>query len=156
MKFELIRYKDLNRTSFDESRTWAQYYEPADIETLSELGFDKTEVSAAIAKVGWSDDYWFAVPDETKIGSFMFEHRKASFTTKSGKKLNGYVVNSGHCICLFGTTEEWSININLLDLLDEEVDDLKADVGLSERDTVLPLEVSIPFMDAEFTFGENS
>lgn len=156
MKFELIKYTELNRKNFEESLTWAQYYEPDDIDTLEELGFDRKEVSTELEKVGWSDEYWFAIPDETKIGSFMFEHRKANFITKSGKNLGGYVVNSGHCVCLFGVEKEWDININLLDLLEEEISDLKADVGLAGSEKLLPLEVSIPFKGVQFTFAESS
>lgn len=156
MKFELIKYTDLNRKHFEESLTWAQYYEPDDIETLEELGFDRQVVSAELEKVGWSDEYWFAVPEETKVGSFMFEHRKANFVTESGKKIDGYVVNSGHCICLFGAEKEWDININLLDLLEEEIDDLRVDVGLKESEKLLPLEARISFKGVQFTFAESS
>ncbi|MBW4965687.1 hypothetical protein KZZ04_04815 [Pseudoalteromonas sp. CR1] len=156
MKFKLIKYTDLNRNNFDESLTWAQYYEPSDIDTLEELGFDREIVTKEFEKVGWSDEYWFAVPEETEDGSFMFEHRKASFTTKSGKLLSGYVVNSGHCVCIFGAEEEWSINISLLDLLEEEIGDLKADIGLAESEELLPLKVSIPFKGVQFTFAEGS
>ncbi|MFK8012150.1 MAG: hypothetical protein AB8B80_08935 [Marinicellaceae bacterium] len=156
MKFTLIKYTDLNRKNFEESLTWAQYYEPDDIDTLEELGFDRKVVTTELEKVGWSDEYWFAVPEETEDGSFMYEHRKANIITKSGKQLSGYVVNSGHCVCLFGAEKEWSININLLDLLEEEICDLKADVGLTESEELLPLKVSIPFKGIQFTFAESS
>ncbi|WP_213609391.1 hypothetical protein [Pseudoalteromonas sp.] len=156
MKFELIKYTDLNRKYFEESLTWAQYYEPEDIDTLEELGFDRKVVSAELEKIGWSDEYWFAVPEDTKIGSFMFEHRKADFITKSGKHLSGYVVNSGHCVCIFGAEREWDININLLDLLEEEIGELKDDVGLAKSEELLPLEVRIPFKGVQFTFAESS
>ena len=156
MKFELIKYTDLNRKHFEESLTWAQYYEPDDIDTLEELGFDRKVVSEELEKVGWSDEYWFAVPEGTKIGSFMFERRKANFKTKSGKQLDGYVVNSGHCVCLFGAEKEWNININLLDLLEEEISDLRIDIGLQKSEKLLPLEVCIPFKGVKFTFAESS
>lgn len=156
MKFELIKYTDLNRKYFEKSLTWAQYYEPDDIDTLEELGFNRKVVTTELDNIGWSDEYWFAVPEETKIGSFMFEHRKANFITKSGIHLSGYVVNSGHCVCLFGAESEWDININLLDLLEEEIDDIKADLGLAESEELLPLKVSIPFKGVKFTFAESS
>lgn len=113
MKFKLIKYTELNRKYFEESLTWAQYYEPDDIDTLEELGFDRKVVSSQLESVGWSDEYWFAIPDKTKVGSFMFEHRKANFITKSGKNLSGYVVNSGHCVCLFGEKKEWGYKYQL-------------------------------------------
>ena len=155
MKFQLIKYTDLNRNHFKESLTWAQYYEPDDIDTLEKLGFNRKVVLEELKRVRWSDEYWFAVPEETEIGSFMFEHRKANFITKSGKQLDGYVVNKGHCVCLFGSQKEWDININLLDLLEEEIDTLKIDIGLKESEKLLPLEVSIPFKGIKFTFEQN-
>lgn len=156
MKFELIKYTDLTRKFFDKSLTWAQYYEPDDIDTLESLGFDRRVVITALEEISWSDEYWFAVPEKTKIGSFMFEHRKADFRTESGKQFDGYVVNSGHCICLFGAEKEWDININLLDLLEEEIDELRIDIGLEETQKLLPLKVSIPFKGVKFTFAESS
>lgn len=156
MKFKLIKYTELNQKHFEEPHTWAQYYEPDDIDTLEELGFERKVVLAELESVGWSDEYWFAIPEKTKVGSFMFEHRKANFITKSGKHLSGYVVNSGHCVCLFGEEREWDININLLDLLEDEISDLKNDVGLAESEDLLPLKVSIPFKGIQFIFAESS
>jgi hypothetical protein len=101
--------------------------------------------SSELEKKEWSDEYWFPVPDETKIGSFMFEYRKAIFKSSSGKNLDDYSLDSGHCFCLFGAKNEWSININLLDLLDEEIDELKVDIGLGIDEDLLPLDVSTPF-----------
>jgi len=155
MKFKLVKYTDLNRKSFKESLTWAQYYEPDDIDTLEELGFDRTNVSSELERVNWSDEYWFPVPEKTKIGEFMFEYRKAIFQTSTGKALEGYVVNAGHCICIFGKIKEWSININLLDLLEEEINELKVDVGLNKKESLLPLEVNITFKKLNFTFAES-
>jgi hypothetical protein len=143
MEFRLIKYTDLNRKHFEESLTWAQYYSPEDIDTLEKLGFDREVVSSCIEKTGWSDDYWFAVPEETEIGSFMFEKRKADFMTPCGKHLTGFVVNSGHCVCLFGATKDWYINLNLLDWLKDQITELRADVGLAEHEQLLPLNVTI-------------
>ena len=156
MKFKLIKYSEFNRKHFEESLTWAQYYEPNDIDTLQGLGVDRHEVSRELERVGWSDDYWFPVPDKTQIGSFMFEFRKANFTANCGRQLNGYMVDSGHCICLFGTNKEWTININLLDHLEEEIGILKADVGLSDNEKLFPIEVNVPFKGLKFVFAERS
>lgn len=155
MKFELIDVKELNRKNFEESLTWAQYYEPDDICLLEEFGFDRQVVLAELEKVVWPDQYCFAVPNETEVGSFMYEFRKANFITKSGNRLNGFVINSGHCVCLFGAQKEWYINTTLLDMLEKEIDDLKFDVGLKEHEKLLPLEVSIPFKAINFTFAES-
>ena len=154
MQFDLVKFSELNKTHFEKASTWAQYYEPEDINALEEMGFNGLHVTQALENVGWSDDYWFAVPDNTPIGTFSFEYRKAQFKTKSGMTLNGYVVNSGHCICLYGAKQEWDININLLDLLEDEEYELKADLGLSVDDDLLPLKVKVLSMDLEFLFGE--
>lgn len=155
MKFELIKFDQLNQDCFDKFSTWAQYYEPDDIETLQSLGFDKSEVSRELEAVGYSDDYWFPIPNETSVGSFQFEHRKATFRTTGGIKLDGYVVNSGHAIGLFGANEEWVLNSNLLDTLEEEINDLKSDLGLNKNNELLPLKVIIPATKMEFIFGSN-
>ena len=52
MKFELLKTEDLKSSSFQRVSTWAQYYEPDDIESLAELGFDKSEVEKMIADTG--------------------------------------------------------------------------------------------------------
>jgi len=155
MKFELIKFDQLNQSCFARFSTWAQYYEPDDIETLQNLGFDKSEISRELEVVGYSDDYWFPIPNETRIGSFQFEQRKAIFKTPGGINLDGYVVNSGHAIGLFGANEEWVLNINLLDALEEEIDDLKSDLGLNKNNELLPLKVIIPATKSEFIFGSN-
>lgn len=155
MKFELIKLDQLNQDSFAKFSTWAQYYEPDDIETLKKLGFDKSEVSRALEAAGYSDDYWFPIPNETSIGSFQFEYRKAIFRTSDGINLNGYVVNSGHAIGLFGAKKEWILNINLLKTLEEEIDDLKLDLGLNKNNELLPLKVIIRASKSEFIFGSN-
>lgn len=155
MNFELKKYPEHWMKLFEVSNAWAQYYEPGDIDTLVELGFDRDDVQLKIERTGWSDDYWFPIPESTDFGSFMFEHRAARFETASGKTSNGYVVNRGHCICLFGSRQEWSININLLDLLQEELAELKSDIGLSENEQLLPIQVNVPVKKMSFAFGED-
>lgn len=155
MKFELIKFDQLNKDSFAKFSTWAQYYEPDDIETLQKLGFDKSEVSRTLEAVGYSDDYCFPIPNKTSIGSFQFEHRKAIFRTSDDINLNGYVVNSGYAIDLFGAKEEWILNINILETLEEKINGLKLDLGLNKNNELLPLKVIIPDTKSEFIFGSN-
>ena len=70
MKFDLVHYSKLNRESFSKCQTWAQYYEPDDIETLVDLGFNRNTVKTALENVGWSDEYWFAVPKRDSVWLF--------------------------------------------------------------------------------------
>ncbi|PCJ99121.1 MAG: hypothetical protein COA45_06680 [Zetaproteobacteria bacterium] len=152
MKFKLVKRTDFNREKFKESLTWAQYEEPTDIDMLAELGFDREDVTAELEKVGWSDEYFFPVPEETRFSTFVCEYRKAVFKMSSGKMLDGYVVNSGHCIYLFGTHQEWGINMHHLDMLEEEIKELKIDVGIQQNECLLPLKGYIDFKKAEFSF----
>jgi len=156
MEFELVKYSDLNRDRFVEHSTWAQYYEPDDIETLSSLGYSKEHVKLMIEFVGWSDDYWFPIPDETEVGLFQFEHRRANLKTPSGKVFDGYVINNGHSVCLFGKSQEWVINLNLLDLLQDEICDLRIDLGMDKDEELLPLEVKIIPKNKLLKFGNKS
>ena len=153
MKFDLVKYTALSRENFKQASTWAQYYQPEDIETLVQLGYERNEVTKTLEAVGWSDEYWFVVPDKADIGSFMFEYRKARFTTPADKKISGFVVDSGHCICLFGSKSEWVININLLDMLNEEINEIMEDIGLQPNDALLSLKVEVLAKNIEFTFG---
>jgi hypothetical protein len=73
----------------------------------------------------------------------MFERRKALFRTPSGSELKGYVCNSGHAICLFGGTDRWVINQNLLDLYEEERDNILKDLDLEDSEELFPLEFEL-------------
>jgi hypothetical protein len=152
MTFTLIHETKLSRESYNTHLAWAQYYEPSDIDTLAALGFDRSLVEQKISSTGWSDEYWFPIPAGAPRGSFQFEYRKGVFTVPNGNRYNGYVVNEGHAVCLFGKKEDWIINLSLLDLLDGELVELKKDLALVEADNVLPLRVDVPFDKTKFIF----
>ncbi|MCJ8313104.1 MAG: hypothetical protein HRU38_21845 [Saccharospirillaceae bacterium] len=154
MKIKLLHVSEINRYVFDKSLTWAQYYEPSDIDTLVNLGYDRTDVTSQLKIIGWSDEYWFPVPNTTDIGSFMFEYRKAKFKTLSGKVLDGFLINSGHAITLFGNKKDWSVNVNLLNLLKKNIAEVKDDLGLNVKENLLPLEVQVSFKGIETIFGK--
>lgn len=144
MDFTLIHSAELTCERFEQFPAWAQYYEPGDIELLSGLGVDPKMARDLIEDAGWSDEYWFPIPEGAKIGTFQFEHRRAIFHTSSGKELYGYFVNSGHAIGIFGKAQEWIININLLDLHKEEIEELREDLEMKEGEPILPVQITVP------------
>ncbi len=149
-------HEEFSRSNFEESQVWGSYYEPDDIDDIVEMGFSREEVTRELEKVNWSDSYCFPIAENTKIGSFMYEYRKAVFTTESGKVFSGYVVNRGHAIRLFGAKKEWRININLFDLIQVEMEELKVDLELNNAEELFPLNVRIPYINHEFIFAKNN
>ena len=143
MKFKLVKSEEITQQLLDEHSAWAQYYDPDDVESLVELEYDRSNVVKQLENVGWSDNYWFPIPHGTKIGIFQFEIRKAEFSTRNGKSLVGYYCDHGHAIGLYGKSQEWLVNLNLLDSHTKELPALLQDLGLNEN-TLLPLEVQIP------------
>jgi len=60
-------------TEFNRYSIWAQYYEPEDIETLVKLGFAKKLVTEKYEGVGYPDEYWFPIPDDTTVDIYKFD-----------------------------------------------------------------------------------
>lgn len=150
MHFKLIR--EVDRAALEESAAWGQYYEPEDIDTLAECGYDREMVHDAIKAVDWSDDYWFPIPDSAKAGLFQFEHRRAQFRTPSGHTLDGYVCNEGHAIGLFGSDDYWIINQNLMEMFEDKRSQILKDLGLKADEDLLPLHYEIRALGAAKTF----
>lgn len=141
MTFKLIR--EFNRETFKESAAWGQYYEPGDIDTLAECGYDRQLVHDAIKGIDWSDDYWFPIPESADAGLFQFEKRQAQFHTASGRILDGFVCNEGHAIGLFGLTDYWMINQNLMSMFEDKKSLIIQDLELRLDEDLLPLHYCI-------------
>ena len=150
MNFRLIR--DIDRDALEESAAWGQYYEPGDIDTLAQCGYDHQVVHDAIKAVDWSDDYWFPIPDSADAGLFQFEHRRAQFRTPDGHMLDGYVCNEGHAIGLFGSGDYWIINQNLMDMFEDERERILEDLGLNPDEDLLPLYYEVHALGGARTF----
>lgn len=153
MDFKLV--KDVDAHTLDEWPAWAQFYERRDIDTLANHGCDREAVQVALEAVGWSDDYWFPIPEGAPLGAFEFEHRKALFRTPDGVEISGYVYNSGHSIGLFGRSDIWVINEDFLDLYEDErpaiLEDLEIGVGVD----LLPLEFEMEELGGKRVFPKN-
>jgi len=138
IEFQLIR--ELTRECFRDHPVWAQYYEPGDIDTLEELGYERQIVTDMIKAVGWSDNYWFPIPADSPVGRFMFEVRRTSFESLSGDNFEGYVFNDGYSIGLFGHTDYWVINENLLKSYEADKASINQDIGVTTGFELLPLQ----------------
>ena len=152
MKFRLIN--NVDREALLEWPVWGQYYQPGDIDSLAECGYDKDLVRSSIEATGWSDDYWFPVPDGTAVGKFTFEIRRAYFRHRKGNEFFGYVFNQGHAIGLFGHEDVWIINSNVLDWFDEDLPRALLDLGLQPNDKLLPVEYCLPELGGRRSFPD--
>jgi hypothetical protein len=151
--FELIRHRDLTAQSLRRHPAWAQYYEPGDVESLAALGYDREEVRAGLEACGWSDDFWFPIPSGTPWETFQFEVRLAHFSGAFEGQRCGYIVEGKHSIGLFGRSNEWIVNLNLLDVLEDELPELREDLDLAPDSPLLPLEVWVPSDQLTLSFG---
>ena len=153
MLFKLVR--NVDQQALHEWPAWGQYYVPSDIESLVAFGYDRETVRSALKAVGWSDDYWFPIPDHAPVGTFEFEHRQALFHTRDGVAIEGYVYNSGHSIGLFGRSEVWVINSDFLDLFEDEKSEILRDLQLPPETDLLPLSYNIRALGGRNLFPNN-
>jgi len=128
----------LNENDFIEHPAWATYYEPDDIETLIELGFDATEVRTAIAAKGYSDSYSFALPAKASDAPFHYLYLSIRATTVGGRKLVGYVTSA--CLGLFLNGESFEFNPRLADLSEANATRLAVALG---DENVFPIQFEI-------------
>lgn len=152
MGFKLIATADLGFSAFQEHSTWAQYYEPDDIDRLTRFGWDSREVRRLIEATGWSDDFWFPIPEEATPGTFEFERRHAEICLANQLVVHGYVENKGQAITVFGRTGRWVINECLLELFDEQLPAFRRDLGLASDANVLPAKVNVASVKWSFEF----
>jgi hypothetical protein len=117
----------LNEQDFVDYPAWATYYEPDDIETLIELGFDSNEVRGAIASKGNSDEYSFALPAAASDAPFHYLYLSVRATTSRGRALNGFL--TGACLGLFLNGVQYRFNRRLADLSAIEATKLAATLG---------------------------
>ncbi len=135
----ILKFDDsLNENDFIEHPAWATYYEPDDIETLIELGFDADEVRGAIAATGYSDSYSFALPAKASDAPFHYLYLSIRATTVGGRKLVGYVANA--CLGLFLNGETFQFNPRLADLSEGNATRLAVALG---DENVFPIQFEI-------------
>ena len=101
----------LDEQDFVDYPMWATYYEPDDIATLGELGFDREEVRKAIEGTGYSDEYSFPLPAEAGDAPFHYVYLSVRATTQGGNQLVGFL--TGACLGLFHAGVQYRFNPHL-------------------------------------------
>lgn len=91
MNFELLHERELSLERFTTHPLWAQYHEPADIQTIVGWGVPQAQVEEALQSVGWSDSYFFRVLRASDISKFYHFRAAASFCLASGYGCDGFV-----------------------------------------------------------------
>ena len=102
-----LNHKFVEQDFIDHS-VWATYYEPDEIDSLVELGFDLTEVANVLLKSRGNDEYSFPLPAEAAASPFQYLYLGARLTTKGGTELVGYSI--GPCLGVFHAGEHYCFN----------------------------------------------
>jgi len=89
--FKLKSIAELSEIDFVEHPVWGCYYEPDEIDTLTEFGFDKQEIQLALRTVDYSDAYAFPLPIAAVGADFKYLYLSATFITPTGIRLVGYL-----------------------------------------------------------------
>jgi hypothetical protein len=143
MNFKFVNLSELSASLFEEHPIWASYYEPDDIDAITNWGINRNEVVEKLEKIGYSDDYIFPMLSIDNEYPFKFEYYKASFELPSGEMLSGYMVGTkARAIGIFTDKEHYVLNINLKkSALDDEKNILK-DIG-SNAKVMFPLIIRV-------------
>lgn len=123
---------------FIESPVWVTYYEPDEIETLVELGFDRKEVEQLMPLSIDNDEYSFPIPALAAEAPFNYLYRGVRATTKGGNTLIGYF--TGPCFGVFHNGKLYQFNGALRTRALEAAAALASALGELE---VFPMKVEI-------------
>jgi hypothetical protein len=96
---------------FIDAAVWATYYEPDDIDTLVELGFDRQAVERVVLQTKNNDEHSFPLPVEAAASPFHYLYLGVRATTKSGIGLVGYL--AGSCFGVFHAGKHYQFNASL-------------------------------------------
>jgi hypothetical protein len=96
---------------FIDAAVWATYYEPDDIDTLVELGFDRQDVERVVLHTKNNDEHSFPLPAEAAASPFHYLYLSVCATTKGGTGLVGYL--TGACFGVFYAGKHYQFNASL-------------------------------------------
>ncbi|NML43996.1 hypothetical protein HHL11_09565 [Ramlibacter sp. G-1-2-2] len=128
----------LEERDFLEHAVWGCYYEPDDVDTLVELGFERSAVVDALEQIGYSDEYAFPLPPEATDAPLNYVYRSVRATTRGGNSLVGYV--TGPCMAVFFRAKLYSFNPNLRNLSLETARELASALG---EKAVFPMDLEV-------------
>ena len=128
----------LTERDFVESSVWACYYEPDDIDTIAEFGFNRSEVQTAIQAIGYSDDYAFPLPPQAANVPLNYVYCSIRAETRGGNKLVGYV--TGPCMAIYFQGKLYSFNSALRERSLATARELAAALG---EQSVFPIQYEV-------------
>ena len=111
LPFLAKRNHEFSEQDFVESPVWATYYEPDEIETLVELGFDRKDVEQLMPLSRDSDEYSFPLPSQAAEAPFKYLYLGVRATTRGGNRLIGYF--TGPCFGVFYKGKTYQFNGSL-------------------------------------------
>lgn len=128
----------LTERDFVEHPVWACYYEPDEVETLVDLGFDRLSVLQALKATGYSDEYAFPLPSEAADAPLNYLYCSVTATTRGGNKLVGYI--TGPCVAVYFQGKLYAFNSNLREWSLKTARELA--VALGEK-AVFPMQLEV-------------
>ncbi len=123
---------------FLDSPVWATYYEPDEIETLVELGFDRKDIERVVAHIQNNDEYSFPLPSQAAEAPFNYLYLGVRATTRGGNKLTGYL--TGPCFGVFHEGKAYQFNGALRTHALQAAAELAAALG---EGNVFPMQVEV-------------
>lgn len=99
---------EFSEQDFIDSPVWATYYEPDEIETLVELGFDRKDVEQLMPLSRNNDEYSFPLPPQAAEAPFNYLYLGVRATTRGGNRLIGYF--TGSCFGVFHNGKSYQFN----------------------------------------------
>jgi hypothetical protein len=96
MELRIIKGRELTPKMFEFHPVWAEYYEPDDLEDIVSWGYDRESIrSDLFSKHDGSEHAYYAVPIERFPPNNLRFFTLANLFTKSGRLIQGIVMNSG-------------------------------------------------------------
>lgn len=123
---------------FIDFPVWVTYYEPDDIDSLVEFGYDRQEVELLVAKIKNNDEYSFPLPYQAATAPFHYLYLSIEAITRGGNKLVGYV--TGPCLGVFHCDKQYTFNTALRNWALQTASELSAALG--ER-SVFPMQIKV-------------
>nr|WP_298173716.1 hypothetical protein [uncultured Pseudomonas sp.] len=138
MNFVLKKTAEITEADVITHPVWVTFYEPEEFELLEELGLELETVEAALASVGYSDEYAFPLPARAASLPFKYLYLSVQAKTPEGTELLG--LRTHVSLSLFHKNKVYFFNKGLLSLSKEQATNLAAAIG---ENSIFPLNLFI-------------
>ncbi|MDI4635824.1 hypothetical protein J7U46_22350 [Pelomonas sp. V22] len=139
MNADLVKLNhQFSEQDFIDFPVWATYYEPDDIDTLVEFGYDRQEIERLVALTKSNDEYSFPLPPQAATSPFHYLYIGVRATTRGGNSLVGFV--TGPCFGVFHNGESYQFNASLRTQALQTATELSSALG---EQAVFPMQVEV-------------